>query len=140
MTLPTDLVRRVRALDEAQLRRLLILARGLLVGSPGPVVEPADVPGVPAARYVQKRVRCGKACARCPHGPYWYATWREDGRSRSLYLGRELPADVRRIVEEARRARPAAVAVDASTQIAEVRALPDRRGGEPGTSTTAREI
>ena len=37
---------------------------------------------------VVRQMRCGKAnCTRCPHGPYWYAYWREDGRLRSRYLG-----------------------------------------------------
>jgi len=48
--------------------------------------------------YSQQYRRCGKAdCARCTagglgHGPYWYAYWREDGRMRSRYLGKEAPA------------------------------------------------
>jgi hypothetical protein len=34
-------------------------------------------------------VRCGKeTCTTCPHGPYWYAYWTEDGRRRSRYVGR----------------------------------------------------
>jgi hypothetical protein len=113
MTLPRDLVTRIRRLDEPQLRRLLILARGLLLGSEGPTVELADVPGVPTVRYRQEHVRCGKACAACPHGPYWYAYWQEDGRSRSLYIGRELPADVRRRLEGE---PPAARSLDAPDQ------------------------
>jgi len=49
--------------------------------------------------YSQQYRRCGKAdCARCAaggpgHGPYWYAYWREDGRMRSRYLGKDAPAD-----------------------------------------------
>ncbi|MEX0658658.1 MAG: hypothetical protein WD080_05950 [Egibacteraceae bacterium] len=100
MTLPRDLVRAVRRLDEPQLRRLLILARGLLVGSPGPVVEPEPSPGASRATYRQQWVRCGKGCGSCPHGPYWYAYWREGGRARSQYVGRELAADVRRLREQ----------------------------------------
>jgi hypothetical protein len=99
MSLPRDLVTRVRRLDEPQLRRLLILARGLLIGSEGPIVAVDDVPGLPAVSYRQEHVRCGKDCGACPHGPYWYAYWREDGRARSQYIGRELPADVRRLLE-----------------------------------------
>lgn len=99
--LPRDLVRAIRRLDEAQLRRLLILVRGLLLGSQGPVVELDDVPGTPTVTYRQQHVRCGKGCAACPHGPYWYAFWKEDGRSRSQYIGAQLPADVRRLLEEA---------------------------------------
>lgn len=100
MTLPRDLVASVRRLDEAQLRRLLILARGLLIGSEGPVVEPDTVPGMPRVTYRQQHVRCGRQCGSCPHGPYWYAHWKEGGHARSQYIGRELPADVRRTLEE----------------------------------------
>ena len=42
--------------------------------------------------------RCGKAnCSTCVegpgHGPYWYASWRDGGRVRSRYLGREIPLE-----------------------------------------------
>lgn len=107
MSLPRDLVRAVRRLDEAQLRRLMILARGLLVGSPGPALEPEASPGVSRPTYRQQWVRCGKGCNSCPHGPYWYAYWREDGRSRSQYIGRELAADVRRLCAQAEDGRGA---------------------------------
>ncbi|WP_370327789.1 hypothetical protein [Euzebya sp.] len=101
MGLPRALVDEVRRLDEGQLRQLLILARGLLLGSEEPVIEVSDLPGMPTVRYRQKRVACGKAaCSSCPHGPYWYAHWTEDGRRRSRYIGAELPADVRRKLED----------------------------------------
>jgi hypothetical protein len=98
MSLPRELVAHVRRLDEAQLRRLLILARGLLLGSDGPTLDPS--PAAPTVRYRQQHVRCGKACSACPHGPYWYAYWHEGGRTRSQYIGRELPADVRRLLAD----------------------------------------
>jgi hypothetical protein len=45
--------------------------------------------------YRLERVRCGKVNCRCSggelHGPYWYAYWTEGGRTRSRYLGKELP-------------------------------------------------
>ncbi len=51
-------------------------------------------------------VRCGKEnCSRCPHGPYWYAYWKEGGRTRSRYIGRALPAVARQSYEEKRKAR-----------------------------------
>ena len=51
-------------------------------------------------------VRCGKEnCSRCPHGPYWYAYWKENGRTRSRYIGRLLPAMARQSYEDKRRAR-----------------------------------
>ena len=97
MSLPRALLAEVRRLDESQLRRLLILARGLLGASEGPVIEVDDVPGMPSVRYRQRAVRCGRTnCSACPHGPYWYAHWKEGGRKRSMYIGSELPGDVRR--------------------------------------------
>jgi len=51
-------------------------------------------------------VRCGKQnCSRCPHGPYWYAYWKENGRTRSRYIGRSLPAVARSSYEGKRQAR-----------------------------------
>ena len=48
-----------------------------------------------AVCYQLERVRCGKAscrlCSRSPgHGPYWYAYWRAQGRTRSIYIGKKL--------------------------------------------------
>jgi hypothetical protein len=78
------LTKSVRALDEHELRRLLILAQGLLRERGGP--EFADV--TRTVTYRLEPVKCGKpTCTRCPHGPYWYAYWRENGRLRSRYLG-----------------------------------------------------
>ncbi|MPZ72455.1 MAG: hypothetical protein GEU74_04380 [Nitriliruptorales bacterium] len=102
MSLPRDLVRAVRRLDEYQLRRLLILVRGLLIGSEGPAVEVDDVPGMTTVTYRRQVVDCGKGCSGCPHGPYWYAYWKQDGRSRSQYIGGVLPAEVRRLVDDSR--------------------------------------
>jgi len=45
----------------------------------------------PQVRLRKQAVRCGKAgCNTCPHGPYWYAYWTEEGRRRSRYVGRLL--------------------------------------------------
>lgn len=101
MSLPRELVRGIRRLDEHQLRRLLILIRGLLLGSEGPTLEFEDIAGLPTVSYRRQHVRCGKRCAQCPHGPYWYAFWKEaDGRSRSQYIGGVLPAEIRRLAGE----------------------------------------
>lgn len=93
MALGRELIQQVRRLDEYELRRLLILVRGLLQhvdGAVGP--DETDLP--PTLRYRQESVRCGKpGCATCPHGPYWYAYWKEDGRSRKRYIGRHLPGE-----------------------------------------------
>jgi hypothetical protein len=93
MGLPRELVRDVRRLDEYQLRRLLILVRGLLLHADGAPSE--DEPALPPTlRYRQELVRCGRSgCTTCPHGPYWYAHWNEDGRRRKRYIGRQLPGE-----------------------------------------------
>jgi len=86
----------LREMDEYELRRLIIYAQGLLVGTDGPVFESPGTadedPVQPARRYRQQMVKCGKkGCTRCPHGPYWYAYWREGGKVRTQYIGKELP-------------------------------------------------
>jgi hypothetical protein len=95
-----ELIRQVRALDEYDLRRLLILVQGMLLQ------QGEEAPGAPSrapstsgkVTYRLQRVRCGKrGCASCPHGPYWYAYWREDGKVRSRYIGRELAPEVARL-------------------------------------------
>lgn len=91
MAIPRELLAGIRRLDEYELRRLLIVVRGLLHHTDGP---PSAVdPDLPASlRYRQEHVRCGRdGCAGCPHGPYWYAHWTEDGRTRKRYIGRHLP-------------------------------------------------
>ena len=89
MPIDRALIKQVRALDEFDLRRLQIFIRGLLVDDE-PVA--AEVVTPPAVTYRHEKVRCGKpGCKSCPHGPYWYAYWREGGRVRSRYIGRRLP-------------------------------------------------
>lgn len=94
MAIPRELVAQIRRLDEYDLRRLLILVRGLLIHADGVPEGVADGTGaVPInVSYRQEHVRCGKAgCTSCPHGPYWYAYWKEEGRTRKQYVGRHLP-------------------------------------------------
>lgn len=84
MPLDRELLDAVRDLDEHDLRRLFILTRARLegVGAFGPGEEPE-------VRLRSRWVRCGKpTCGTCPHGPYWYAYWREEGRRRCRYVGR----------------------------------------------------
>ncbi|MFT5222712.1 MAG: hypothetical protein ACI867_001018 [Glaciecola sp.] len=91
MALDRTLVRNVRAMDQYDLRRLMILARGLLMDADG-VAEPTGIPVAgTTVTYRQEHVKCGKrGCTRCPHGPYWYGYWKQDGKSRSQYIGRRL--------------------------------------------------
>jgi hypothetical protein len=93
MPLDRELIRQVRTLDEYDLRRLMIFARGLLVSRQGREFEgPAPAPRGKVT-FRQESVKCGRRnCARCPHGPYWYAYWRERGRLRSRYIGKQLPS------------------------------------------------
>lgn len=84
MPIDRDVLEAVREMDEHDLRRLLILARARLENQ-GVSFES----GGPTVRLREQWVRCGKeACTTCPHGPYWYAHWREDGRRRSRYVGK----------------------------------------------------
>ncbi len=86
MPLDRDLIDAVKELDEFELRRLHILTAAKL-GRPA-------FDGLPGVRIRQQMVRCGKdSCGSCPHGPYWYAHWREDGKRRSRYLGKLLDED-----------------------------------------------
>lgn len=94
MAIDRDVLDAVREMDEHELRRLLILAKARLdqlgVAFPG---------AAPDVSLREQEVRCGKPnCTKCPHGPYWYAYWREDGRRRTRYLGKldAPPVNVRR--------------------------------------------
>jgi hypothetical protein len=53
--------------------------------------------------FARRKIRCGKAgcaCAKKPtHGPYWYAFKEIDGRTRSTYVGKELPERVRTLMK-----------------------------------------
>lgn len=86
MTLDRDLLDAVKDLDEHGLRRLQILTRAQLerMGA----IDPTEDANVSMRKQM---VRCGKrGCTKCPHGPYWYAYWTENGKRRSRYIGRLL--------------------------------------------------
>jgi hypothetical protein len=86
----------IRALDRHELRRLLIFVRGVLVARGDRAGAGEDDAG--GVTYRLESVRCGKAdCKSCPHGPYWYAYYREGRRLRSRYIGPELPDSVREL-------------------------------------------
>ncbi|MFA5891197.1 MAG: hypothetical protein WDA27_09655 [Actinomycetota bacterium] len=92
MAIQRELIRSIRKLDEYDLRRLMIFIRGLLLHREGPAFEPGAALSQNKVTYRLEHVRCGKrGCTRCPHGPYWYAYWREGGRLRSRYIGKTLP-------------------------------------------------
>ena len=99
MSLDRELIRRLRRLDRHDLRRVLIFVRGLLHSmgdEAGEIVEAES-----GVTYRLESVRCGKpGCTTCPHGPYWYAYFREGNKLRSRYIGRDLPADVQAALNE----------------------------------------
>ncbi|MFW5933165.1 MAG: hypothetical protein ACOCT8_00375 [Actinomycetota bacterium] len=99
MAIPRELMDRIRRLDEYELRRLLIVVRGLLLEVDGPP-DDTELGLPPKLSYRQEWVRCGKdTCGSCPHGPYWYAYWKQDGRTRKRYIGRHLPGQPMERVE-----------------------------------------
>jgi hypothetical protein len=51
-----------------------------------------------AMTFRLERVSCGKNCKGCPHGPYWYGYWREGGKTRSKYIGKNLKPFMRKRV------------------------------------------
>ncbi len=100
MPIGRDLIRQIRTLDAYDLRRLQMLIRGLLEDdetdlSASSNAQPSrSSPRTAKVTFRQEMVKCGKqGCTRCPHGPYWYAYWREDGRTRSRYVGKNLPGE-----------------------------------------------
>ena len=72
----------------------------LLLQLPLPFAEAPAPEELPPAERIKPRgqivfrlrvVLCGKDCSGCPHGPYWYAQWRDQtGKLRSRYIGKEL--------------------------------------------------
>jgi len=84
VSIDRDVLEAVREMDEHELRRLYILAKARLES------RGVELPGSgPEVKLSKQMVRCGKEnCTRCPHGPYWYAYWTEDGKRRSRYLGK----------------------------------------------------
>jgi hypothetical protein len=94
MPIDRSMIRSIRQMDEYDLRRLMIFIRGLLLHRDGPGFDERRTEERAKVTYRLENVRCGKeGCSRCPHGPYWYAYWREDGRLRSRYIGKQLPED-----------------------------------------------
>jgi hypothetical protein len=62
-----------------------------------------------AGSLVKQFVNCGKSGCRCQrgqkHGPLFYLYWKEQGLSRSLYVPREKVVEMRRQIQNYRRAQ-----------------------------------
>lgn len=41
--------------------------------------------------YRCEYVKCGRGCGGCPHGPYWYAYWWQEGKTHKRYIGKADP-------------------------------------------------
>ncbi len=99
MSIDRRLFSELRKLDRHDLRRVLIFVRGLLL-SLGDDSSATDA-GEGNVTYRLESVKCGKpGCKSCPHGPYWYAYFREGSKLKSRYIGRELPEDVQAVAGE----------------------------------------
>jgi len=95
--LPKTLTRSVKRLTRAQLYELAALVDTLLAQLDRPPDPPerkdrevVQRKAIGSVVYQLERVRCGKKCRGCPHGPYWYAYYRSRGGVTSKYVGKEL--------------------------------------------------
>jgi len=87
-----NLYAELRRLDRHDLRRVLIYVKGLLHARGDESSALPEDPDTGAVTYRLETVRCGKpGCASCPHGPYWYAYYRDGGKLKSRYIGKERP-------------------------------------------------
>ena len=69
----------------------------------GKIQARIDKIGVPLLRVTFRlmMIRCSRhTCVRCPHGPYYYAYWREGKKVKSRYIGKELPMAARKSREQ----------------------------------------
>ncbi len=82
----------LRQLDEWLHEHIAIVQAEDIPQAPSRVV--VEEVKTPTGTYRLELVKCGKAackrCAKAPaHGPYWYVYWKEAGRTRSRYIGKE---------------------------------------------------
>jgi hypothetical protein len=88
----------VRSLSFEQLVKLDAWLHSLIEMAEGTGGKPTKrVAG--SKTYRSELVRCGKKGCICVegklHGPYWYAYWSEGGKTRSQYVGKQLPKGVK---------------------------------------------
>jgi hypothetical protein len=91
--------RAVRALNFRQLVELDVWLHGLLEAVEHKGIHEVMKYSAGHKTYRSEMVRCGKKICRCAkgnlHGPYWYAYWSENGKTRSQYVGKHLPKGVK---------------------------------------------
>ena len=72
-----EILEAISELGESDLKRLRILIDNKL----GPTSNEQKI------SYRQKLIKCGReSCNSCPHGPYWYAEWSENGKRSTCLL------------------------------------------------------
>jgi len=96
-----EIKKNVNELNARQLRKLDAWIHGLLHGA-DTTDKGRTGAGDPQRNYKSYRnemVRCGKKVCKCSkgelHGPYWYAYWTENGKTRSQYIGKRLPKGIK---------------------------------------------
>jgi hypothetical protein len=84
---------------EPWLNELIEKSRSPRKKTTGHEAKPIDKVQTVHKTYRQENVRCGKASCKCAeghlHGPYWYAYWSEGGKTKSQYVGKQLPKGVK---------------------------------------------
>ncbi len=91
----TAIIDRQRDIERLQEMKGYIDARIRALESQQPEDEPSEPSRksevVASVTYRLEKVKCGKkGCNKCPHGPYWYAYWKENGKTKSKYIGKTL--------------------------------------------------
>ena len=94
------IIENLATLNHAELRRLKAAVDDLdahYTKWQDPNYNPAPAAG-DGRTYRQEYTKCNKTgCQSCAqlggHGPYWYAYWRENGKLKKKYIGKNLPTD-----------------------------------------------
>ncbi len=98
-----DADRIIEALDTLKLgdlRRVRVELERMIARVESWQRPPAEVGPNPDLEYYRPElVKCGKAdCKKCAggggHGPYWYRFYRQEGKLRKQYIGKNLPAQL----------------------------------------------
>lgn len=127
---PSDLEQRGNSMDSEDLDQIPVKSGRELV-----VVKRQG-----ARCYRLEKIKCGKKSCRCArgelHGPYWYAYYRENGRMRCEYIGKNLPVLVSLVSRaqnaqkesEAERQKSAAIVAELRETLKNLRSLDAPKG------------
>lgn len=96
----------LRGLNLGQLRKLEVWIHDLIESVEQNKQPRSQLPSNLAGRhrainktYRLEYIRCGKGGCKCAdgklHGPYWYGYWSEDGKTKSQYIGKQLPNGIK---------------------------------------------